>query len=345
MNVEKNKPLALITSFSVGGNAEGFVEITDSNQLADLKEYFAGDVWIIGEGANSLISDHGLPGLTITMRNTGIALDGQYVTVQAGTNWDELVLFAIKNNLWGIEMTSGIPGAVGAAVAGNIAAYGQSVADTLISVEVFDYKSSETRTLTKDELDFTYRHSNFHESEFKSLIITSAKFELSREQTSELKYHTAKEIAEQTGLDPNDLNQRREIIIKAREKAGSILKAESEKTAGSFYKNPVVAKEVAEHVMTFEQRDTPKHHIITQNKIHGGDELRVSAALVLLAAGFNSGQTWGQVQLHPKHVLKIVNTGGATAQDIYNVHLLITSTVKEKLGIELEPEVKFLGKF
>ena len=81
------------------------------------------------------------------------------------------------------------------------------------------------------------------------------------------------------------------------------------------------------------------------NQVHGGAQMRVSAAHVLLAAGFSRGQTWGPVRLHPDHILKIENTGGATAQNIYDVAMEIQRTVLDKLSIELSPEVRFLGEF
>ena len=88
-----------------------------------------------------------------------------------------------------------------------------------------------------------------------------------------------------------------------------------------------------------------REDLLRQNIIHGGDKSRVSAAHVLLAAGFARGQTWGNVRLHPDHILKIENIGNASAQEIYDVVQNIISTVQQKLGITLEPEVRFLGDF
>ncbi len=82
-----------------------------------------------------------------------------------------------------------------------------------------------------------------------------------------------------------------------------------------------------------------------QNKIHGGDQARVSASHVLLAAGFKRGQNWGPVRLHPEHVLKLENIKGASAQQIFDVAMEIINVVQQKLAIALESEVKFLGEF
>jgi len=345
MEIIKDKSLAEFTSFRVGGSAEQLCILETPNDLKQIDFSQTEHCWILGEGSNSVISDKGLPGLTIIMKNGGITSDDSTLTVQAGTDWDYLVQFSIKNHLWGIELMSGIPGSVGAGIAGNIAAYGQAVSDVLVSIEAFNMDTRQTEVLTTDQLDFGYRTSKFKQPEFNNIIIISATFELSPTKTSGLHYQSAKNIAEEHDLDHDNLEHRREIILKARAKAGSLLDESALNTAGSFYKNPVVAPEVAEHVLSFEESSTTKEQILKSNKVHGGDTMRIPAALVLLAAGFKRGQTWDQVQLHPDHILKIVNIGNAKAQEIYNVHLLITSTVKEKLGITLEPEVQFLGEF
>jgi UDP-N-acetylenolpyruvoylglucosamine reductase len=97
--------------------------------------------------------------------------------------------------------------------------------------------------------------------------------------------------------------------------------------------------------MRFDETGKSPEQITKMNAVHGGDNLRVSAAHVLLAAGFKRGQTWGPVRLHPKNLLKIENTGGATARQIYDAAQLIINTVQNQLGISLEPEAQLLGQF
>lgn len=345
MNIQENQPLAHLTSFGVGGIAELLAEVNNSSELQSVCKMYEDDMWVLGGGTNVLISDSGLPGLTLLIKTQGIERSGNKLTAQAGTNWDEFVQFAVDNKLWGIELMSGIPGSVGATAIGNIAAYGQAVSDTLESVEVFDSHTCEIKTVPASDLELGYRTSNLQSTDSKHLVIVSATFLLSENITTQLKYSSAVDVAEANNLNSDDLNQRRKIIMLARDKAGSLLTDGGQKTAGSFYKNPTLAPEVAEHVLSFEEFGASKSQILDKNRLHGGDSMRVSASHVLLAAGFKRGQKWGDVQLHPDHILKLVNLGNASAQDIYNVHIQITSTVKEKLGIDLEPEVKFLGKF
>ncbi|MEX0934164.1 MAG: hypothetical protein WDZ42_00005, partial [Candidatus Saccharimonadales bacterium] len=233
------------------------------------------------------------------------------------------------------------------AVAGNIAAYGQAVADNLVWVEVYDLVTKEIGKLEADSLGLGYRCSDFQTDRLKNKLITKAAFSLPDQPTTELAYQSALDVASELGLNPELLYDCRQIILEARGRAGSIYipGGDYANSAGSFFKNPLVTIKQAEHLMSFDESGKTAKQLSEQNKLHGGDDLRVSAAHVLLAAGFKRGQSWGAVRLHPQHVLKIENTVGAKAADIYNVALKIMQTVQDKLGIDLEPEVKFVGEF
>lgn len=107
----------------------------------------------------------------------------------------------------------------------------------------------------------------------------------------------------------------------------------------------MVTSEQAVMLASFDETGKTLERINEQNRIHGGNTHRASAAHVLLAAGFSRGQTWDNVRLHPDHVLKIETLPGATAQEVYDVATEILATVQSKLGIELVPEVRYLGDF
>jgi UDP-N-acetylmuramate dehydrogenase len=350
LQIKQNVSLAGYTSFKCGGSAEHLVEIKSADELEQfINNNDMSPILTIGYGTNSLISDRGIPGLVIVTNGGKINIDSGLLVADSGVWWDNAVKQSIEAGLWGIELMSGIPGGVGAAVAGNIAAYGQAVADNLEYTDVIDYKSKERTRLGTHELNMTYRSSAFNRGELDTKVILRAAFKLSKSQTKELKYQTALDEASQNNLDPDSLKDRRKIIMLARDKAGSLLDSRSTagqaKTAGSFFRNPTLSKEQAEQIVAFDETGRTAEQITKMNIEHGGDSLRVSAAHVMLAAGFKRGQSWGPVRLHPDHVLKIENTGNATSQQIYEVVQEIITTVKQKLGIDLIPEVRFLGKF
>lgn len=344
MKKHKNIHLKYFTSLKVGGLAETLIELEKEDHLVECLKDLSGQIWVFGSGTNSLISDSGLPG-TVVINNSGkINIVGEEITVDSGVNWDELVQFAISKDLYGMELMSGIPGGVGAAVVGNIAAYGQKIADTFVKADVFSTKTGDIKTLTKDDLSFDYRTSSLS-SKKHDFVIIDATFKLSKTPTTQLEYDSALNVAKDLKLVPHGLKDRREIIMETRERAGSLLNKSALATAGSFFKNPLINQEQVDSILKYEETGVSKEQLLRQNKIHGGNSVRVSAAHVLLAAGFKRGQTWGNVRLHPDHILKIENTGNATASEIHDVVHFIKGTVKSRLGINLEPEVRFIGEF
>jgi len=174
--------LADYTTWRVGGPAEWLAEPTQLDQLNELMAWAQQQQmpWrVIGAGSNLLISDAGLPGLTICLRKLqGMTLDRDsgIVDALAGEPIPTLARHAAKAGLHGLEWAVGIPGTVGGAAVMNAGAQGGCTAERLISVEVIvpsgnDGTSATVRTFTNAELDFSYRHSRLQES---NLMVISA---------------------------------------------------------------------------------------------------------------------------------------------------------------------------
>jgi UDP-N-acetylmuramate dehydrogenase len=350
VHIQENVELKDYTSLHAGGKAERLIELEFGDHLSEvIVAQKDGPIWVLGFGTNCLISDKGLPGTVILNRTGEIQqISPTRLRADSGVNWDDFVQRLITDNLWGLEFTSCIPGGVGAAVAGNIAAYGHKIADSFVEATMLDSKTGELEVWGKDKFKFDYRSSSLQRSENSSMIILDATFELSPRPNSELEYESALRVAKELNLKPDSLANRREIIIETRRRADALLTqtAEGAWTAGSFFRNPVVDEEQVEAIIAHEEEPgKTKEQILKQNQIHGQNKARVSASHVLLAAGFRRGQTWGKVRLDPEHILKVENMRGASAQEIYDVVQEIVGTVKENLGITLEPEVRFLGEF
>ena len=345
MKIQDNAKLAPLTSFGVGGPAEKLITIESSDELPDaLKEASGGKVWPLGYGTNVLISDEGLFGTTILFRNKIIEWQENTVIADAGVWWDDLVQESIHRGLWGLELLSGVPGSVGAAIFINITAYGQSQSGKLAWAEYLD-SNKQIQRLDARSQNWDYKKSVFQEHE--DWLIVRAAYELDKAKNSSLTYQSALDIAGELKLNPDSLANRREIILEARRRAGSIFVPGQNyaRTVGSFFRNPVVTEEQADLVIQFDETKKSAEQIKAMNQVHGGNQMRVSAAHVLLAAGFSRGQIWGDVRLHPNNLLKIENMGNANAQNIYDVAEEIMQTVKNRLGIDLEPEARILGQF
>lgn len=348
MKLQQNVPLANYTSFGLGGPAENFIEVHNTDELLDvLKHTDITPLWLLGFGSNTLISDEGLTGLVISIRGGQTQLEDTYITADAGCWWDDIVKTAIDHNLWGTELMSEIPGSVGAALYINITAYGQSLGPLVEWVDVWNQNSHHVQRLGADDLSWDYKSSIFQKPENQHLIILRVCLKLRNEQHDELVYQKALDVAEELSLDTNNLKDRRKIIIEARKRAGSLWEPTTRgtHTAGSFFRNPVVPEEVANYVMNFDESGKTPEEIKKMNHVHGGNEKRVSAAHVMLATGFKRGQQWNKVKLNDQNLLKIEALPGATAQEVYSVALEIKTTCQKKLGITLEPEARILGHF
>jgi UDP-N-acetylmuramate dehydrogenase len=344
MKTEQNIELAPFTSFGVGGPAETLITLSDSAHLPTVLED-TDSPWVLGHGTNSLISDEGLPGVTIRLAAGLITVEDDLVIAEAGASWDELVKSAIAHNLWGVELMSGVPGSVGAAAFINIACYGQSQSDTVAWIETVNIDTLEFHIFSANELSWSYKESYFQDH--PELIITRVAYKLSSTQTTQLTYQWALDVAHKMGLKADSLDHVRQIIMRTRKEAGSLFMygGHHAKTVGSFFRNPVVSADIVEEIIAADESGRTADQIRKMNKVHGGDDVRVSAAHVMLAAGFKRGQKWGSVRLHPSHVLKIENMGSASAQDIYDVAQDIIHTCQKKLGVTLEPEARILGHF
>ena len=349
MNIKQNVNLSEFTSFGVGGPAENFALVKNSVELEEALRCTLPEtkLWLLGYGSNSLVSDNGLPGMIICTQGGNIEVNENEITADAGVWWDDVVKKSIDNNLWGIELMSEIPGSVGGSVFINITAYGQSLGPQIKWVKVWDRKISETRILEKAELNWDYKNSIFQKPENEHLIILQVCIELSSMPKDEVTYQKALDVAEELRLDLNSLDGRREAITEARKRAGSLWHPNQDynRTAGSFFRNPKLTQQQADTVMKYDESGKTKAELKKMNQVHGGDQRRVSAAHVMLAAGFKRGQTWGKVKLNEQNLLKIEALPGASAQDIFGVVRLIQTEVKKKLDINLEPEARILGAF
>lgn len=175
------------TTLQIGGPIQDLIEVKSQKELVEtIKKLPAGssNFLLIGEGSNLLVSDSGFKGTIIKNEVKGIVKQGNNLTVQSGTILQDLVDSANANGLAGLESLAGIPGTVGGAIYGNAGAYGQTIADHLTSIKVFDAISYQLSVISKVDCRFDYRYSVFKKNKF---IILEAEFALSTGNPHELK--------------------------------------------------------------------------------------------------------------------------------------------------------------
>ncbi|GAC1413297.1 MAG: UDP-N-acetylmuramate dehydrogenase [Candidatus Doudnabacteria bacterium] len=328
INLEQNKTLAPLTTFGIGGGAKYFTEVRNEDELLEALEYAQKEkleILVLGGGSNILISDSGFDGLVILNRIKGVKVHGDAVTVGAGEDWDELVVKTIENNLVGIENLSGIPGTVGGAVVQNIGAYDQTFGDTVDFVNVINCKTLIKEQLKAADCHFAYRNSVFKEN-IGNYAVTSVQLKLNVTENSE------------------SLHKSRNKTLTTRAQKGMLIsdEVESYRSAGSYFKNPIIAKDHFDNV--FEGiKDTPPDKAWFWEV--GADKVKLSAAYLIELSGFKKGYENNGAGISPKHNLSLINVNNATAQSVDDLALAIKKAVAEKFRVNLEEEVIKIGSF
>jgi UDP-N-acetylmuramate dehydrogenase len=330
------------TTLRVGGPAKKLVHVATEEELVNavMAADAAGEeVLIIGGGSNVLVGDEGFNGTVIRVETKGNsyhvdACSGGMITVAAGEDWDGFVEWILSKGFAGLETMSGIPGTVGGAPIQNIGAYGHEVSEVIARVRTWDRKAGAYKTFSNSECEFSYRSSVFKKNPGRYVII-DVTFQLRNgEMSLPIKY---KELASYLGVDLEAralVSDVRKAVLALRAAKGMLLDEKDHDTwsAGSFFVNPIVSKEIAATLPA----DAPRWP-------QADGRIKTSAAWLMENAGMKKGKAHNGAAISTKHVLALVNTGSATAADIVDIARSARSAVHEKFGITLEPEVQFVG--
>ena len=349
MLLEENIPLAPLTTFRIGGPARFFVEAKSTGDVAEAVTFAQTEnlpLFVLGGGSNLLVADSGWPGLVLRVGIMGIErregnLDGKVLfDVGAGEPWDRFVSQAVVAHCAGVECLSGIPGSVGGTPVQNVGAYGQEVSQTIESVQVFDLKDGQVRELCNEACGFEYRSSVFNTTERGRFIILRVTYALTPGGDAHIEYADLNRHFEGRETRP-DLAETREAVRHIRARKGMLI-VEGDpdcRSAGSFFKNPVLSAEQHEDLKKRAEAKRlaiSSHPALEQNR-------KVSAAWLVEHSGFTRGFGLGHAGISSKHALALVNRGGATAAEIRALKDQIQQRVEEIWGVRLETEPVFVG--
>ncbi len=335
----ENVSLSAFTTLQIGGPARFMFRVTSRAGL-DHALAFARKRrlphFILGSGSNLLVSDRGFPGVVIKMELPGVSFkrrgEALLVTANAGENWDGFVAQTVSRGAWGLENLSWIPGTVGAAPVQNIGAYGAEVKDCIESVRVLHAVTGAERVLTNLECRFAYRDSLFKGPEGKNEIILSVTFRLALSPRPNLEY---KDLQQHFGAQtaPSQAEIRAAVIAIRTAKFPDMAQVG---TAGSFWKNPVLApeefarlKEKFPGVPAFPSAD---------------GSVKVSLAWILDRVCGLRGHHRDHVRLFENQPLVLVTEKGASAADVLAFESEIRARVTAKTGLTIEREVNVVGK-
>ncbi|WP_456826281.1 UDP-N-acetylmuramate dehydrogenase [Cellulomonas sp. P5_E12] len=351
--------LADLTTLRVGGAPSRYVETTTEAELIETVRAAdeAGEpVLVVGGGSNLLVSDAGFDGVVVRDVRSGIdvpdasACAGVTLTVPAGTPWDDVVRYAVEQELTGIETLSGIPGSTGATPVQNVGAYGQEVSQSIATVRVWDRSRGRVRTLPLVTLAFGYRTSLLKRSMRSAdaddprapwsptprYVVLDVTFQLRPGDLSRPIVYA--ELARTLGVEVGQrapLAQVRDTVLALRARKGMVLDPADHDTwsAGSFFTNPFLSADAAAAL----PEDAPRFPT---------DDGRVksSAAWLIERSGFSRGfGAPGPATLSTKHALALTNRGGAKAEDLLALARQVRDGVRSSFGVELEPEPVLVG--
>lgn len=347
MILKENQPLAPLTTLGIGGPARWFAA---AEQEADVGEAAAWarargvPLFVLGGGSNLLVADAGFDGLVLHIRLRGIAViedsnAGRLYRAAAGESWDEFVTHAISENCAGVECLAGIPGTMGGTPVQNVGAYGQEVASVIERVRAFDLEQNEFVEFTSAECGFSYRRSRFNTSDRDRYVVTHVEFRLRPGGAPTIMYPDLQRAIGESGVANRvpSLAEVADAVRRIRRSKGMLL-VEGDpdcRSAGSFFKNPVMAADQSRKM--FGKERTPPSFPA------GPGMVKVPAAWLIEHAGFSKGCTLGAAAISSRHTLALVNRGGATAAEILALAGRIAARVEERFGIRLEMEPVMLG--
>ena len=297
--------------------------------LADQRTNFM----ILGGGSNVLFAAD-FDGDVLLNRIKGIEVvdedeNGLLVSLGSGEIWHTFVMWAVGHGLWGVENLALIPGTVGAAPMQNIGAYGVEQNKIFHSLEAIDLEEGTRRVFFKEECEFGYRDSLFKKAAKNRYFITRVNYLLSKQPDPILGYADVASRLEGKEITPKAIA--REIIdirmnkLPDPEKVGN---------AGSFFKNPVVDKKIA---------DKLREVYPTMPCYNAGDQIKIAAGWLIEQCGFK-GKVNGNTGTYVNQALVLVNHGQASGNEIYQYAVNIREAVNEKFGIALEMEVNIIRK-
>ncbi|MCP9757645.1 UDP-N-acetylmuramate dehydrogenase [Lacihabitans sp. CCS-44] len=316
--------------FSVFRSVEELIEILSDHKYKNEKKLF------LGGGSNILLMND-YDGLVLRNEIIGIEVvseNTEKVVLKAGggENWHSFVLETIERNLSGIENMSLIPGTVGAAPMQNIGAYGVEVKDVFVELEALNLWNFEIEVFDKDKCNFGYRESYFkHEGKGKYVIL-SVSFELSKKPVFNVSYGAIRDTLDQMGVKELSVKAISDAVIAIRK---SKLPDPAEiGNSGSFFKNPEIEKTLYESVK--QQYPAIPCYPIDENTV------KVPAGWLIEQAEWK-GKRIGDIGVHTKQALVLVNYGGGKGQQIADLAYKIQTSVFDKFGIKITPEVNFIS--
>lgn len=335
MEIHTNIPLKNYTTMRLGGNARFMTDVHTPEEIADIYRNAAVQqlpIFVLGGGSNIIVRDDGFAGIIIRNRIPGfsvVAEDSQSTTLRigAGELWDEVVKRTVDMHLSGIEAMSAIPGTAGAAPVQNVGAYGQEIADTLISLEAYDSQSGTMVVLQNSDCGFSYRHSIFRGDQSGRYVITAITVRLYKAAPQPPFYAALQayfDTHETTLFTPQVI---RDAVIDIR--TNKLPDPKLLPNTGSFFKNAIIEDWQLDELKS-QYPDLPTYDM-------PDGRFKIPTGWLIEQTGLK-GELLHGMRVHDKNALVLINESAANYADLATARNEIIGAVRDKFRIMIEQE-------
>lgn len=331
MKINENILISSLTTMRLGGPARYVVEVESYDDVAEafgFARQFGLPTFALGYGANTIGHDEGFNGVIIINRMLGIdekpTAGGVRLKIMGGEYWDDVVAYACKKGLTGIEALSKIPGLAASAPVQNIGAYGQEIADTLVEIDVFDTSDSSYKTLSKSDLRFSYRKSILNTTDINRYFVISITLDLKSGEMPRPFYNSIEQYMKEHSISDCSPQSIRQIVSAIRD--SKLPDPMEQASSGSFFKNIYLDNNEA---LIAESKGYPVYRGKDGNKINSG--------WLIDQAGLK-GKLLHGMRVSEKAPLVLINESAKGYNDLKAARAEIVAKVYDKFGYWLEQE-------
>jgi UDP-N-acetylmuramate dehydrogenase len=332
---KENSSLQPYNTFGIAVNSDALliIETVDELREALQDESLKNQSKLILGGGSNILFTQAVKGVVLLNQLKGIEIFKEdettvYVKVGAGEVWHQLVMWAVEKGFGGIENLSLIPGSVGAGPMQNIGAYGVELKDSFYELEAMNLSTLEIQKFSAADCKFGYRESVFKNELKNQFFITSVSFQLSKNPQLNTSYGAISQELASRGIISPTVKDVSDAVISIRQ--SKLPDPKILGNSGSFFKNPEITKE------HFEKLQQQHPNVVAYSTSTGN--MKLAAGWMIEQCGWK-GKVVGNTGSHKDQALVLVNYGGATGSEVYQLALDIKKSVFEKFGVEINPEV------
>ena len=320
-------------TFGIDAKCSRFLEFENDQEAIEIARILreAATPYIIIGGGSNLLLTRDYEGIVVHSACKGIERKGTHLICGSGEIWDDVVAESIRQQLYGAENLSLIPGDVGASAVQNIGAYGAEVKDLIRKIQAVEISTGDIRVFDLAECEYGYRQSRFKTDWKNRFLIVRVDYEFSPTFKPLLDYGNIRAELERKGIQEPTAQQLRDTIIEIRN--AKLPDPKVMGNAGSFFMNPIVSREKYQ-TLAAEFEGMPHYET-------DAGHVKIPAGWMIEQCGWK-GKSLGRAGVHDKQALVLVNRGGATGSEIVTLCETIRQDVKAKFDIDIFPEVNII---